>query len=662
MWRGTGALAITVLLLGAGEAAATDSGRAFRVPPPEPPRYAVAPQTQQLTVAAADGARIFVEVWLPAARDGGPGPGRVPVVAVATPYALRGHPRPDRLSTKRWTDLLVTRGYALANIHLRGTGLSDGCWGSHDAVDADDVSRAVEALAAAPFADGNVALFGKSHDGGAALNAAARGDRRRLAGLRALVAVSPLTSYADFAVMDGVPDPAQAAWITEIDADASYTGRSVEETGLSPLTGGDPGALAEYAGGGRHDPEAAAARVPCRAEQAAGLAGDGRFTPWMAERELPLLAPRITTPTLLTMGLHETQTRQIVGVFDGLRGPKAGLFPLGGHDYPDQNSVLPQRSRGDWEAMVLAWLGHWVRGEGRGVRRWPVAQVADTAGQWRAERSFPLTGGPAGHLALGPEGTLGSSAPVGATTSRDAYHAYWGPSASFETPPLAGPLRLTGQVVADLWVGVDRPLADVQAHLLAIGRDGRAVRGGGKLGARSVRFRDPLERGRFVQAVPNDVPVGRPFRLVVRFVPGDVEVPAGGRLVLVVTEAASALYSGPVDHDPFDLDHPLRRAPGDAGRAAGTDPGAVTIHHDCTHPSMLRFLMPREERDLLDVLEVGQDPASLGTAPPPPREPSDGAGLARRLVCGRPVERDEEFLGPAVRPGGGGSARPSRRP
>jgi predicted acyl esterase len=259
-------LAVVVLLaaVGAPAQATSDRGRAFAVPY-EAGAYGVAGTTVQHVVKAGDGTSIFVETWLPTRKGVHVPPRRVPVVAVATPYALKGLPRPDRLATVRWKELLVSHGYALANVHLRGTGESGGCWDPHGRQDADDVSRALDWLTTAAFSDGRLALLGKSHDGGAAINVAERGDRHRLRGLKALVVLSPIMSYADMVMWPGIPHAANQALMVEIDSESRHTGRSSAAFGGSTVP--EHPADGDYVSNARQHTETKEARAASDAQE-----------------------------------------------------------------------------------------------------------------------------------------------------------------------------------------------------------------------------------------------------------------------------------------------------------------------------------------------------------------------------------------------------------
>ena len=92
--------------------------------------------TQRHIVSAADGVEIYVQVWLPAAKDGKAPPARVPVILDSTPYATETVIRlPEAIA---W---FVPRGYAFAQMHVRGTGESGGCIEQTASKQIDDGAR-----------------------------------------------------------------------------------------------------------------------------------------------------------------------------------------------------------------------------------------------------------------------------------------------------------------------------------------------------------------------------------------------------------------------------------------------------------------------------------------------------------------------------------------
>jgi predicted acyl esterase len=295
--------------------------------------------------------------------------------------------------------------------------------------------------------------------------------------------------------------------------------------------------------------------------------------------------------------------------------------------------------------MVVAWYDRWLKGApDTNVDEWPVAQVQGTDGQWRAEPDWPTTGGPAGQLALGPAGSLGVTDPTGATsyvesaleTTATEYPP--GTAAVFETAPLNDRLELTGQPLLDLYVSLDRPDAHLAAKVEAFGPDGRTLPYARTAGTRSMQHLEPFTDNRFTQREGKLPPIGVPVRVTLRLNPTDIVVPAGGRLR--VTIAGSVIMYDGLDGVREGLGAVFQGPSQPSGTAT-----RVTILHDCSHPSALRFLMPRADADLLNVREKDE------SAPLPSNSYSplitDG-GLATAPVCGLTPERND-VLGP-VRP------------
>lgn len=277
-----------------------------------------------------------------------------------------------------------------------------------------------------------------------------------------------------------------------------------------------------------------------------------------------------------------------------------------------------------------------------------MAQVQGTDGQWREEPEWPTTGGPVGHLALG-EGTLGVAAPSGSTTFREGlpFHdesPIQNPSgfqAVWESGPLPGRLQMTGQPVLDLWVRLDQPDAHLAAELETFDAAGEPIPGGSVLGFRSMRHLDPLPRNnRFAQERGRPAPVDTPIRVLLRFNPGDLVVPTGGRVRVTIAgaEGDSTGLEGAFVPSPVVI----FGGPSWPSLSFTT----VTILHDCEHPSALRFVMPRKRPQLLNVREKDEKGPLRGVSGPLPS--SDAAGLAAAPVCGKGPIRLPMF-GPASR-------------
>src|SRR5689334_4200172 len=81
--RRLAALALLAALCGTADASAAsapDRGTAFEPHPLSQPLYGTATETAKTWVTARDGVRIFVETWLPAAKDGNVPPAKLPTI------------------------------------------------------------------------------------------------------------------------------------------------------------------------------------------------------------------------------------------------------------------------------------------------------------------------------------------------------------------------------------------------------------------------------------------------------------------------------------------------------------------------------------------------------------------------------------------------------
>jgi hypothetical protein len=615
-----GALLVLVIGIAPGAPAiADDRGRpalVFDATPASQPVYAIQPPSadparQQHVVTAADGTELFVETWLPAAKDGLSPPARVPVVVSISPYLTVGSVE------SAWArDTFVPRGYAYANVHVRGTGASGGCIDLFGAVEADDSARVIEYLGRdAPFSDGNLGGYGVSYPGGTILSAAGRGDPERVQYLRAIAAGAPYHSAHEAQwTFDGVP-----SFLVPTTTPGSYFLQSLGFTLDAAPTPPTPDLLVQRPG--------------CQAPHAiAAFDWSGDHTPWHAERDNRAWTANIEAATLVFHGhtdlvpLGGSPPSIERGLFDQLPAgtPRAGVFGVFGHR-------LPRTEHAEIEDMVVAWFDRHVRGLDTGTGSWPEVQVQGTDGRWRAESGWPTLGGDVGHLALGPAGTLGASVPIGSTTYLEGPYETTAEEASagvavFESAPLPARLELSGQPVLDLWLQLAAPDAHVAARLEII-RGGERVAGAMTYGLRSAQHLDPFVDGRFVQATPTLPPIGVPVRVPVRFQPTDLVAQPGDQVRITV--AGSLIVNEGLSQ--FGVPEPVFLGPSQASGVVAP----VQILHDCAHPSVLRFELPTPSSRTLAI--------GAGADRPRTERVHDGGGIATAPVCGVAPVRVEEL-------------------
>jgi predicted acyl esterase len=591
---------------GALAASAPDDGRPFDPAPVSPAVYGIKPPSadparQRHIVEAKDGVDLYVETWLPAPKDGSVVPERLPTVLIMTPYVKQGV---MRSAAENAINYLTARGYAVAQHHVRGTGESGGCLEQTSTNQIDDAARVIEYLGKdAPWASGSVGMYGKSYDAETQISVAGLGNPAMTQYLKAIVPIASVGGQYEYSFFDGVP----------------YTGQAIlSNSTYFALTSATPGETST--------PAQFVEKTTCQPELFAGSADQsGDMTPFWKVREYRPGAKNIRAAMLYVHGLVDWNVKPLTaaGFFDRLppTTPKAGVFGIWAHEYPDVHPAThPEWERSDWLPMAGAWFDRYLKGLDSGVDAWPVVQVQDTEGQWRAEPEWPTMGGPVGQLALNTGGKLGATAPTGSTSYREGPEGTDGSSVTFETPPLADRLQITGQPVLDLWAMLDLPDAHISARIEAIDAKGTKIPFAEDFGYRSARHLDPMPNNHFVQEQGKQPPTLTPLHIPVRFHPTNFVVPKGGKLRVTV--------AGSID-----------------GSEPSGFPTGVGLMHDCTTPTMvstLRFLMPRSRPDRLNVREKDEKGA-LGAATPRDLVASDGGGIATAPVCGKPAARLDTF-------------------
>ena len=607
-----------------GETSTLQTGTAFVPAPASKPLYGTQPpdadpDRQRMWVEGNDGTDLYVETWLPAEKDGHPPPAKVPTILVMTPYVSQGveeYPANEAAEIPAFIEYMTQRGYAVAQHHVRGTGESGGCLEQTAANQVDDGARVVEYLGRdADWSDGDVGMYGISYDAETQISVAGFGDKEKTKYLKAIVPAASVGAQYDWNFMDGVPYTGQA-----------MLGNAFYLAGTSATPGQEPA------------PQRYPEKLLCQPEvMASGADINGDKTKYWQDREYRPGAPNVTAATLYVHGLRDfnVQPITIAGWFDRLpeTTPHKGLFGVWNHAFPFRHpTVAPDWTRQDWMPMVTAWFDRYLLGLDTGVEEWPDVQVQSSTGQWRAEPDFPTTGGPVGHLSLGPEGILGLPAVDGSTAYTEGLSEEDG-RAVFETQRLEQPLHLTGQPVLDLWLTTDRPDGHVAARIEVLDVDGAVIEHGGTgsvqdrantFGFRSLQHLEEMPDNYFVQERGVQPPTNTPLRVQVRFQPTDLVVPPGA--TLRVTIAGTITYTR--DSQP-----------------SGTF-STITLLHDCEHPSALRFLMPTPGTPLLDVREVDERPDQPLLAAPGVQALADGGGLASASLCGRAPERLAAFGAP----------------
>jgi X-Pro dipeptidyl-peptidase len=448
------------------------------------------------------------------------GLGRVPIVINFSPYPGNLDP-PLTTGGDHYAhylvDFLVPRGYAVALVSARGTGMSEGCFTIGGPTELKDESVVATALAEKPWSNGNVAATAKSYDGTMAQGLLTQGNPH----VRTIVPVSPISELYKYDFFDGVPYAGTGQ---------TFNAYYVAETSLAQ----------------RQDPrDPTYERTPTRfcqeeldvqANQVEGAA-TGDYTPyWQARNYSALLPPQVDASVFYIHGLSDWNVKpdHMVPWIDELRARNVtvkmwlGNWP---HEYP---------GRPDFNATLLRWLDHELKGDANGVEREPLVKVQDKGGVWRDEDAWPPTRATTldlrptadGKLAAAP-GAKGDLAYIDAPTAVPVLEAARIASTQdapaetrlvFQGAPLADALRLSGAPTLHVSLSGTGPRATLSATLLL---DGKVIDQG---------FRDLAHRAS--PATSDPMTPGATYDVLVHFYPQDVVLPQGSVLTLVLSHAA----------------------------------------------------------------------------------------------------------------------------
>jgi putative CocE/NonD family hydrolase len=439
-----------------------------------------------------DGIRLAATLYLP---DQGTGPW--PAILEYLPY------RKDDWTLQRDLGLypyVVDRGYVGARVDIRGTGRSEGRLpdGEYSEQEQRDGLVVIEWLAARPWCNGSVGMWGISWGG---FNAIHLGMRRPPA-LKAIVAIDASDDLfrLDIHYIDGI-------WhLDEYELGIDLT-NAVSRTPDFPV---DDASLAD-----RFDTE----------PWLLSWLRHQRDGPFWRRGSLAADYGRLKVPPLLVGGFLDGYRDSVPRMLEHVPAPTRAIVGPWNHSFPHDATPGPGI---EWRSEAVRWWDRWLKEIDSGLddeprlavylRSWhpPDPALREVPGAWRwvdwpidgaEDRTLHLQGGgrlgdPSGEVAVHPLPYVPSA---GAEAG-----AWWGElpvdqapldetCLVYETEPLPGDVAIIGLPRAVLRASVDAPLAHFFARLSDAAPDGRVtlVTGGGLNGAhrRSAERPEPLEPG-----------------------------------------------------------------------------------------------------------------------------------------------------------------------
>ncbi len=438
-----------------------------------------------------DGVRLSADLYHP---TGGAAAEKFPVLLEYLPY------RKHESRSRNWSlySYFVQRGYVVVAVDIRGTGNSEGRLVPHEYSDIEheDGEAVIAWLAAQPWSNGKVGMFGISWGGFNAIQMA----RRNPPALKAIIAIDATEDLyqEDVHYIDGILHV--DSWEMSQDLDNARPGA--------------PGYVMDEAYfRDRFDTEPWMLTWKTHQRQSEfwdRASAIGRHD-------------EIRVPSFHIGGWYDGYRDSIPRMLENLRAPVKAIMGPWSHAWPHEPYPEPGI---EWRHEAVRWFDHWLKGIDTGileeprfavyVRNWhpPGPYLAHAPGAWRWEDGWPIARIREQVLHPQPNHTLAAVPPAAATHRLRYLPAvgieaggpvmWWGdvahdqrPSDAFslvyDSEPLAEDLEILGLPRATLAVAADATRANWFARLSDVAPDGTVtqVAGAGFNGTHRRSAREP---------------------------------------------------------------------------------------------------------------------------------------------------------------------------
>lgn len=488
---------------------------------------------EELMMPSFDGTGIHMGVFRPDVPEGT----KVPVIVDAGPYYLDGDEAATSDQTHRLGGFLienfVPHGYAVAQVSIRGTGLSEGCVDYMGDKEQADLDAVVTFLGEQEWSSGAVAMIGRSYDGSTPWEAATFGNPY----LKTIVPISGITDLQQLHYRNG------SAEVRSTSLGTLYYSYGATNAGL---------------GGPEEDPmlatRMACAEGPQHAPMGAYgyLTGGGEGVPgpadayWKTRSFTARVLENYDGSIFYIHGLQDWNVKpaQGVDVYNAFEGRKMALLGQWAHNYPDRPDEH-EHLRWDWAEMLLRWFDQELKGVETDTG--PAVIVEDHRGNWRAEPANAWPPQDAEWTTLYPnaDGTLVAEGAEGSVTifapaATDGMPIPGVPDrvVAFESAPFETDTRISGQPRLHATISSTTAGGNVWAELWEIPAKG-----------------DPMQIGRAQMDLryanggktPTTVTPNVPVLALMEFFPMDARVLAGSTLQLILTgEGGGDLLPNPM--------------------------------------------------------------------------------------------------------------------
>jgi uncharacterized protein len=482
---------LAIVLLAIGLLAISASLYALPIPKESATLYSV--RMEQQTIPMGDGIRLAATLYMP--DNAKPGE-KFPALLEYLPYRKDDATAAGDYPIHSW---FAARGYVSVRVDIRGFGNSEGAptdreYSEQEQLDGEQV---IAWLAAQPWSNGKVGMFGISWGGFNSIQLA----MRHPPALKAILAVDATENlfHDDIHYIDGMMHVDE--FELNMDLAPSMTGApdyTLDEKVLGPRFDSAPWSLMYF----KHQ-------------------RDGEF--WHAPVR-PL--NEIKIPCFLIGGLLDGYRDSIPRMFEQIKSPgKAPLKAIIGpwnHTYPNDAEPGPQI---EWRDQALRWWDYWLKGRNNGIMEepplsiymqdWhaPDPRLKTVPGKWRGESRWPPANTANTTLYLYESHAL-STEPAKAAINQLRYVPsvgveagfWWGEllsdqrpvdafSLTYDSAPLKEELTILGRPHALLQASASAPQADWFARLSDVAPDGTVtqVTGAGLNGAQRDSASEPKD-------------------------------------------------------------------------------------------------------------------------------------------------------------------------
>jgi putative CocE/NonD family hydrolase len=499
----------------------------------------------------------------------------------------------DPLFRDRWLDSVVKYGYIVVSVDRPGTGASfaSPTPGSME-IAAKFENEIIDWIAAQPWSDGNIGMYGDSQQAMVQLAAASTGNPH----LKAILpAASQVNIYQAVEYPGGVSNKAFDALVA--------SALPLLDRLATPVDSDPDGVLLAQARESRKNTLSVQSTLEyasqCPYHDSAAPNGT---RPWQIYDLYPFI-DRINhshTAIYMTVGWYDIFTADMFYWYANLSVPKR--LTVRPTDHSQVSAVSSDLNYGN---EALRWLDYWLKGIDNGIMdEAPIhyyLQDGAKKGGWQTSDQWPLATqkisrfyfgqGKTGSVASVNDGSLSGAMPNAATAS-DAYvvdytttsgtKTRWGAieephkypdmqsndakSLTYTTLPLEAKAEVTGHPVVHLWLNTSAPDLDVFVYLEAVDGSGRSTYiTEGDLRASHRKLGQAPFNNLGLPYQTHDqgdlqlVPSGEPFELVFSLLPSSYQFQPGSRLRITVAFADAGNFGTPV-LDPAPTLHLLRDA------------------------------------------------------------------------------------------------------